>query len=465
MTALTSLHRPATGHPLADAPFPQAGSVRQCYERLLQDPYDADKQAAAQAFLQPCLEKAAALPQQMPDDPTALHAWVEQHSAGVARQYADYLERRKGGGAREFFGSKAHALFFLQAVAPTKLVDGAWLYAVLKHWHDHRFEGLLCTYLEELGDGNPAQNHVVIYRKLLAEHGLADAPQIDDELYLQGAVQLALGHAGDDYLPEVIGYNLGYEQLPLHLLISAYELSELEIDPYYFTLHVTIDNASTGHAYKAVQALLQLMPMEADREAFWRRVTLGYRLNDLGQGSRAIIESFDLEREVLDMLERKRPFGQHMHSDYCKFEGQTVNQWLSRPGQLQGFLQALQNKGWIKRHEDPRNSRFWTLIEGAGAAMFGVFSPYEKQLLHDWIAGDWQPEGGRSTPRRNQGAACEPPMPVEDPDVQNLQQALRGKAADEQMQILMPWLSAHRHSHPAGLLATRRFIELKSVLR
>ncbi|KAB0542862.1 iron-containing redox enzyme family protein, partial [Pseudomonas palleroniana] len=68
--------------------------MRQCYEQLFQGPDDADKQAVAQAFLQECIAKAAALPQEMPDDPTALQAWVEQHSAGVARQYADYLERR-----------------------------------------------------------------------------------------------------------------------------------------------------------------------------------------------------------------------------------------------------------------------------------------------------------------------------------------------------------------------------------
>ena len=29
-------------------------------------------------------------------------------------------------------------------------------------------------------------------------------------------------------------------------------------------------------------------------------------------------------------------------------------------------------------------------IEGDRAAMFGVFTPYEQQLLYDWIAGDWQ---------------------------------------------------------------------------
>ncbi|HCS46360.1 MAG TPA: hypothetical protein DIW52_26755 [Pseudomonas sp.] len=461
MTALTRLEsRPAHEHPI-----PGAGSIKQIYEQLLLSDDAQYRHALAQGFLHTQLQRAAHLPEELPQDLSALQGFVEQHSVDVARQYADYLQQRKEGGPRQFFSNKAHALFFLQAVAPTKLVDGAWLYGLLRHWRDPRFDGLICTYLEELGDGNPAQNHVVIYRKLLAEHGLQDTGVIDDEHYLQGAVQLALGESADECLPEVIGYNLGYEQLPLHLLISAYELSELGIDPYYFTLHVTIDNASTGHAHKAVQSVLQLLPVEADREAFLRRVALGYRLNDLGQGSRAIIESFDLYAEVLNMLERKRPFGQHMHSDYCRFEGKTVNQWLSTPEQLPGFLAALETKGWIKRQQDPQASRFWQLIDGDGAAMFGVFSPYEKQLLHDWIAGDWTPERSATATRRGASVATEPSVPVNDPDIQSLQSALEGVGAHEQMQVLIPWLSAHRHSHPAGLLATRCFIELKSSLR
>ncbi|MHC8367380.1 iron-containing redox enzyme family protein [Pseudomonas sp. ZT5P21] len=461
MTALTRLEsRPAHEHAITTA-----GSLKQCYEQLLLGDDAEQRRALGKTFLDAQLQRAADLSEELPEDVSALQTFVEQHSTEVARQYADYLSARKEGGARQYFSNKAHALFFLQAVSPTKLVDGAWLYGLLQHWRDPRFEGLICTYLEELGDGNPAQNHVVIYRKLLAELGLQDTGVIADEHYLQGAIQLALGECADAFLPEVIGYNLGYEQLPLHLLISAYELSELGIDPYYFTLHVTIDNASTGHAQKAVQAVLQLLPIEGDREDFLRRVALGYRLNDLGQGSCAIIESFDLYAEVLNMLERKRPFGQHMHSDYCRFEGKTVNQWLSSPEQLPGFLAALETKGWIKRHQDPQQSRFWQLIEGDGAAMFGVFSPYEKQLLSDWISGDWTPE--RSTPaaRRFSSGAIEPPLPASDPDIQSLQAALEELPASEQMQVLIPWLSAHRHAHPAGLMATRRFIELKSSLR
>ncbi|QCY11918.1 iron-containing redox enzyme family protein [Pseudomonas sp. MPC6] len=461
MTALTRLEsKPAHEHAISSA-----GSMKQIYEQLLLNDDAMQRRALAQRFLATQLQQAADLPEDMPGDLSALQNFVEQHCIDVARQYADYLQQRKEGGPRQFFSSKAHALFFLQAVAPTKLVDGAWLSGLLRHWRDPRFEGLICTYLEELGEGNPAQNHVVIYRKLLAEHGLQDSGVIADQYYLQGAVQLALGECSDGFLPEVIGYNLGYEVLPLHLLISAYELSELGIDPYYFTLHVTIDNASTGHAHKAVQSVLQLLPIEGDREAFLRRVALGYRLNDLGQGSRAIIESFDLYGEVLSMLERKRPFGQHMHSDYCRFEGKTVNQWLSASEQLPGFLAALENKGWIKRHQDPQASRFWQLIDGDGAAMFGVFSPYEKQLLHDWIGGNWRPEHSPASVRRGTGASAEPLVPGNDPDVASLQAALEGLAAHEQMPVLIPWLSAHRHSHPAGLMATRRFIELKSSLR
>src|SRR5690606_36642652 len=101
-----------------------------------------------------------------------------------------------------------------------------------------------------------------------------------------------------DFLPEIVGFNLGYEQLPLHLLITAYELAELDIDPRYFTLHVTIDNRASGHALKALQAVAQTMPTLADKGEFMRRLRLGYRLNDCGLGSEQLIAGFDIEAEL-----------------------------------------------------------------------------------------------------------------------------------------------------------------------
>jgi len=408
-------------------------------------PADTDE---LRTFLEDHLEAAADLECELPSSVSDWPQWVAEHASKVGEQYAHYLEQRHSGAPRRFFTNKAHALYFLQHVAPSKLVDGAWLHSATLHADDWRYHSLIRTYLEELGDGEAALNHVVLYRQLLTEHDCAPDDSLPDDRYIQGALQLALGHLGDDFLPEVIGYNLGYEQLPLHLLITAFELNELGIDPYYFTLHVTIDNASSGHARKAVETVNHFLASAPDPEEFLARLRDGYKLNDLGAGTLAVIESFDLEREVVAMLESKRSFGQHMHSDYCRLEGRTVNEWLSAPGQCREFLAVLENKGWIKRHQDPSLSRFWQLIEGPGAVMFGVFSGYEKQLLCDWITGDWQAQQRDAQPfrsqfrRRHAATIVKPEKPV---------------AAPGALELLVDLISPSMHHTPEGLDATKTY--------
>jgi hypothetical protein len=74
-----------------------------------------------------------------------------------------------------------------------------------------------------------------------------------------------------------------------------------------------------------------------------------------------------------------------MHSDYCRVAGRSVNDWLADPAQVPAFLAALENAGWIQRGAEAEHSRFWRLIQGERAEMFGVFSSYEQQVLRDWI--------------------------------------------------------------------------------
>jgi hypothetical protein len=428
-----------------------SSAISSLYSSLLRWPAKADL-SAARDFLEEQLKVAKNLPCNLPQDLNDLSQWVGANSQSVAERYAAYLEMRRTGGKRTFFSTKAHALHFLQHVAPSKLVDGAWLYGTVKHAQDWRYHGLIRTYLEELGDGEAALNHVLLYRNLLSEHDCAPIDALDDALYLQGTIQLALGHLSDEFLPEVLGYNLGYEQLPLHLLITSFELSELGIDPYYFTLHVTIDNASTGHAHKAVQAVMDLLPNDSGRDEFVTRLRNGYLLNDLGTNSTDVIRSFDLEQQVVAMLEAKSTFGQHMHSDYCRLEGRTINDWLATPGQSRQLLGALENKGWIKRHQDPQDSRFWQLVDGPGAVMFGVFSGYELQLLKDWIAGDWRADdpGQQANPfrprfrRRTSTAATDKkPLPV----------------LSLPMDKLIELIGPHSHDTPEGLAATRAYAQ------
>src|SRR5690606_30896921 len=101
-----------------------------------------------------------------------------------------------------------------------------------------------------------------------------------------------------------------------------------------------------------------------------------------------LIAGFDLEQELMDILASKAAVGAALHSDYCRIAGKTVNEWLAAPDAMVGFVEAMENTAWIRRHESPETSRFWKLLVGEKAPMFGVFSAYERQVVHDWIAGD-----------------------------------------------------------------------------
>jgi hypothetical protein len=457
------------------------GRLRSLYRLLVDGAPDAATRAEAAQFLREQLAATASIADSLPESPQDLAAWMQAGAQAVAANYSVYLEQRAGGAPRRYFGNRAHALYFLRSVAPTKLVDGAWLYGLLPHWRNSRFDDLVRTYVEELGEGAADKNHVVLYRRLLARYGLDPLDDLPDELHVQGLVQLALAWNAEEFLPEVVGFNLGYEQLPLHLLISAYELNELGLDPYYFTLHVTVDNSVSGHAMRACKAVLETLPRIGDASQYWRRIGAGARLANAGLGTQDVIERFDIEAEVVRILSHKSGSGHGAHSDYCQVAGRKVNDWLSQPEQIPGFLAALQQAGWIRRDAPVQQSRFWGLLQGERAEMFGVFSSYELQVIHDWIRGaassDGQPfteheatAGRRRRPTfraqarlaaaRGHGApvAGQGDEPL-DPDLQALCEQLPRLADEEQMQLLLQAMSPAQHWTPAGLHATRLFWE------
>ncbi|MFC4931611.1 iron-containing redox enzyme family protein [Massilia sp. GCM10023247] len=462
--------------------------AKDLYFKLYADPLGHAREG--EAFLRQQIAAVQDIPADLPPTLAQLPGWMAARTEAVGLEYRDYLAGRKAGAPRRYFGNRSHALNFIKSVAPTKLVDGAWLYGMLRHWDNPDFHPLIKTYLEELGEGAPSKNHVTIYRKLLATHGCEGWEQLDERHFVQGAIQLALGHNAERMLPEIIGYNLGYEQLPLHLLITSYELNEFGIDPYYFTLHVTVDNAASGHAQKAVQALVELMPRVGDRAAFYRRVLDGYRLNELGAGTNCVIAEFDLQEELVRILAQKSSVGKNMHSDYCRVAGRSVNDWLGDPAQIPGFLGALESAGWIKRGEDVEHSRFWRLVHGERAEMFGVFSAYEQQVLRDWIItpasgtsnvkearvlthrarqrtldnlgehqdrGSSHPERGLIRRRAARDAEADNELGLLEQRVA----AAAGKA--EAMTLLTELMSPAHHHSAAGLMATRMYTQLLDI--
>ena len=102
----------------------------------------------AREFLREQLSQAALLPADVPENRADLYEWMQADVETVGRKYQEYLEGREAGGPRRYFSNKTHALYFLKSVAPTKMVDGAWLYGLLPRWQDNRFRALIQTYLE-----------------------------------------------------------------------------------------------------------------------------------------------------------------------------------------------------------------------------------------------------------------------------------------------------------------------------
>jgi hypothetical protein len=459
--------------PGADATVGTADFHKSLYHRLAdREPDDGIRREAAD-FLRARLMELQSEPTDLPESPASLLAWMEENTRNVHARYAQYLQERQAGGPRRYFSNRAHALYVLRSVAPTKLVDGAWLYGLLPHWRNPRLADLVRTYVEELGEGAIDKNHVVLYRKLLAGHALDPLDDLEDALYEQGLIQLALAWNADAFLPEVVGFNLGYEQLPLHLLITSYELNELGLDPYYFTLHVTVDNGDTGHARRACQAAMDMLPRLDDGGAFWQRVRAGAKLASAGPGTTDVIEGFDIAREALRILARKSATGHGAHSEYCRVAGRSINEWLAAPEQMPGFIAALEHAGWIRFGEPVEASRFWGLLQGERAEMFGVFSSYELQVLHDWIRGAASVDGrpfaeaapaGKTKRRatframaRSAGVLAETADNALDPDLMLLRQQMRSTDEEARTALLLRAMSPAQHWTPAGLEATRVF--------
>jgi len=458
---LSSSSAPTLRHRPGNVCDPWSAGARALHFDLLQGREGPQGAVRARAFLQRHLEWTEELEDDLPRGPArevlaALPRWCQASSEATGARFQRYLSGRRSGAPRQLFRNHTHALYVLRALAPTKLVDGSWLYGLLPHWRDRRLAPLIRTYLEELGDGVDAHNHVAIYLRLLARHGCEDWQELPDAHFVRGCLQLALAAGGSDLLPEVVGYNLGYEQLPLHLLITVHELRELGIDPWYFSLHITIDNAHSGHARLAIQALQQLWPVTGESETFMARVRRGYRLNQLGPSIEELAAGFDLDREFRRILSERARLGRDLHGDHCRLGDRPLRQWLAQG--VDALVDALERHGWIQRHQPPRCSRFWRLLHGSRPAMLGVFSPYELAVIHDWIAG--RMPGGELAPPPARSPSSLAAPPVEDSDARQLEQH-SGQPLSEA--LILEYMSPRSHYTPGGLAATRCFRQLCSV--
>lgn len=377
-------------------------------------------------------------------------------------RYEAYLSRRRLGGPREMFPTKEYATEWLRLAGVVKYVDGGWLSGVLdvasgraaglpesefkESGALERSVGKMAWQVisEEFGDGDLTKNHVYVYERLLESlstggidatgraipgfqqgfDGLPDdqgAPRCWEAAIAQQCIGLLA--SSREFFPEAIGFNMAYEALPYHLLVTSRELRELGIDDYYFALHVTIDNADSGHAAiarVAVERYLEGIRKRDGQEAMekmWRRVQAGYilaeglpttpcspkefepvkgsdglqtwRMVQAAADADPMATASDVEKRLIDLLGRKSFAAEKMHCpSRMTIQGKTIEEWLDPHSWTAekglAFVRALgEKKPWV-HHGDPAKSKLVKELEWGGR-MFGAFSKRETELVRVWI--------------------------------------------------------------------------------
>jgi hypothetical protein len=185
----------------------------------------------------------------------------------------------------------------IEQLAPTILTDGCWLQGVGQlQFYTNRKVGanLFSIYSDELGAGKRVRNHPNIYRQLLQSLDIILPPTHSREFiehpgFIAGVFDLpvylmSIGHFPGEFLPEMLGVNLAIELSGLGrvYMTLADELKYWGIDSSIVNIHISIDNAATGHTVLAKNAIqLHLDGILANHgvkvmNKHWRRIYIGY---------------------------------------------------------------------------------------------------------------------------------------------------------------------------------------------
>ncbi len=187
-------------------------------------------------------------------------------------------------------------VWYTRQYAPFPMVDGSWVQHIAKAGtaHTEISARLFRIYADEVGNADAKLNHPNIYRQMLEGEGIFMPPTDSLEFALQPDIRdfafdlplltLSVSLFPKAFLPEIIGVNLAIELSGLGkgYMQTIDELRFWKIDPYFFTLHLTIDNIASGHtavAMETVHLYLDQILANQGREAkqqHWERIWSGY---------------------------------------------------------------------------------------------------------------------------------------------------------------------------------------------
>lgn len=343
--------------------------------------------------------------------PERLRGRLEQIYERQRRLAAEYDPAT--GKGEPLFRTPERVVERIRQLAPYNLLDGAWLQNVVQAGPIDKVRSLLFEiWMDEIGNGDPAQNHANVYETLMRSAGLffpplksrtfADHPDLWDSSFIAPVFKLSMSQFPEAYFPEILGMTLylEWESNYLAAMVKLYRYHGY--DPHFYELHVAIDNAVDGHAAKALEAVglyLEHVRKESGPEAVeehWQRVWDGYlafKMTGAEDWEFRMAHPPTVQQRLEDLIRSKRHYGQLNHGGK-RLGDNLINDWFESPEE---FLYTLAESDWIVKGE-PERSRLFQLT-GPKGPMFKIFTEEELALWREWIS---------SLPRDPVGAALQP---------------------------------------------------------
>lgn len=304
----------------------------------------------------------------------------------------------------------------IRQFAPLNQLDGAWIRnAAHAGPIDRVTANLFNVWMDEMGDGNPDQNHANVYTRLLEEVGItlepiftqayANDPNMLDSAYTVPMYELAISQFTQTFFPEILGMTMQLEWEVLALKPTIKLLQHFGIDFHFYELHVGIDNAANGHGAKAREAVELYLDQalarggDAEVQRLWKRIWNGYAAfattGTLGQDLRDLLTQRQSapptpRDKIADLMMRKKQYGSLNHGER-RLGPNLINDLFEDP---YVFMQALIDANYIVPGS-VADSSFFRAISFEGP-MYKVFTDDEIRLWEEWV--EWL--GQKSVPTK-----------------------------------------------------------------
>lgn len=344
-------------------------------------------------------------------DPVAFKARMEKIYE-IERRKAEAYDPTSAE-SEALFRTPAHVVERIRQLAPFNQLDGSWLEHIAKSGPiDHIRSFLFEIWSDEIGNGDPAQNHANVYTNLLHSAGIylpplnsraySEHPDLWEASFSSPAYQSALSLFPESYYPELLGMTLYLEWEAIYLPAMVKLYNYHGYDSLFYRLHVAIDNAVNGHGARARDAVIAYLDHvraesgDEEMQQHFRRIWDGY-LAFRFVGNDEWEYRFKLpaspEEKMLAMLEEKRHYAQLNHGSR-RLGPNSINDWFDEPNQ---FLVLLAESDLIVKG-DAANSRIFALMAPTGV-MYKVFTARDMAVWEEWINSlSSAPPGGALKP-------------------------------------------------------------------